>query len=123
MEDRIKESLQATDEDWKAIQPRLEKVITLSRQAGPMRMGGRPGGGAPGAAAGAEVSAVESKSTDLEATLANKDAKPAEIKAKLAALREARAKARKELAAAQASLKEILTPRQEAQLVLMGQLE
>ena len=123
MEDRIKGSLQATDEEWKAILPRLDKVLTLSRQAGPMRMGARPGGAAPGAAAGAVVSAIESKSTDLEATLANKDAKPAEIKAKLAALREARTKAKQQLAEAQTSLKELLTQRQEAQLVLLGVLE
>jgi len=126
--ERIKENLQATDDEWKVIQPRLEKVMTLSRQTTGLRMmGGRRGGERPGgpgpAMSSAEVSPVQKAASELESVLANKEAKPAEIKAKLDALREARQKAKKELSEAQASLKEILTARQEAQLVLMGLLE
>ncbi len=46
-----------------------------------------------------------------------------ELKAKLAALRDARAKARADLEAAQKDLQEVLTPRQEAVLVAMGMIE
>ena len=48
---------------------------------------------------------------------------PDEVKGKLAALRDARAKAREQLAQAQAELKEIVTSKQEATLMVMGLLE
>ncbi|MCM8768131.1 MAG: hypothetical protein NC911_00365 [Candidatus Omnitrophica bacterium] len=126
--ENIKERLQPSDEEWKVIQPRLEKVMTLSRQATAMRMmgpwwsGERPGTPS-GQTASQEMSPVQKAASELESVLANKESKPAEINAKLTALRETRQKAKKELSEAQAALKEILTPRQEAQLVLMGLLE
>jgi hypothetical protein len=46
-----------------------------------------------------------------------------QIKEKLTALRDARAKARQELATAQAELKELLSVKQEAQFVMMGILD
>ena len=54
---------------------------------------------------------------------AEKDAKPEEIKAKLAALRDAREKAKKDMTQAQADLRELLTQRQEAVMVMMGFLD
>ena len=60
---------------------------------------------------------------DLRETLDNKEASADDIAKKLTALRDAREKARTELATAQKDLKEVLTPRQEALLVMMGQLE
>jgi Spy/CpxP family protein refolding chaperone len=65
--------------------------------------------------------AVASKA--LADTLDNKDAKPDEIKAKLTALRDARAKAREELTKARKDLTDLLTQRQEAVLVQFGILE
>ena len=62
-------------------------------------------------------------SADLRTALENKDTPADQINAKLTALREARDKARAEVAAAQKELKEVLTPRQEAVLVTMGMLE
>ncbi len=49
--------------------------------------------------------------------------KPEEIKARLKALREAREAAKDELVKAKDKLREILTQRQEAQLVLYGFLD
>ena len=125
---RIKESLQMGDEDWKALQPRIEKVMTLSREAGGfggMRMGGGPGGRPDSNRT--ETTTPPSELTkamqDLQKTLENKDAAAADIKAKLTALREAREKAKQELAKARDAVRELVTQRQEAQLVLMGILD
>ena len=61
--------------------------------------------------------------TQLRTTLENASASPEEIKTQLTAVRQAREKAKSDLAMAQADLKKILTVRQEAVLVEMGQLE
>lgn len=79
----------------------------------------------PGAPPGPEgsLTPVGKVTEELRKVLENKDAKSEEIKAKLTALREAREKAKKELAKAQQELRTGLTARQEAQLVLMGWLD
>jgi hypothetical protein len=140
MMDRLKEQLGASDDEMQALMPKIEKVMTLQRDAGGGmrgmfgRRGGGPGGpggnggpggpgGAGGAPADANASPVRQKSADLQETLQNKDAKPDEIKAKLDALRAARAQAKQDLAAAQQELKGLLTQRQEAVMVEMGMLE
>jgi hypothetical protein len=68
-------------------------------------------------------SEVAKAAQELRATLDKKDATPEEIKDKVTALRNAREKAKKELETSKAALREMLTPRQEAQLVLMGILD
>ena len=137
METRMKEALGVKDDtEWKAIQPKIEKVQTAQRQArggGMMGMGGRgPGGRGPGAGADRPAadqpappppSDVEKKGAELKKVLDNKDAKPDEVKAALTALRDARTKAREELEKAQKDLKDVLTQRQEAQMVLFGILD
>jgi Spy/CpxP family protein refolding chaperone len=72
---------------------------------------------------GRQRSAVETASRDLRTTMENKAASEDDIKAKHTAFREARDKARTELATAQKELKEILMPRQEAVLVQYGMIE
>ena len=69
-----------------------------------------------------EPTALDKATAQLRSTLDNQSAPPEDIKKQLTALREAREKAKQELAVAQADLIKILTVRQEAQLVLMGQL-
>jgi hypothetical protein len=144
MEQRMKDQLGATDDEWKVIGPRLTKVMGLRRQTsgagGMARMfmgrrggqGGRPGGpqgGQEGARRGPrgpfgqEPTAVDRAAEALQTTLANTAATPDEIKAKLTALRSAREKAKQELATAQQQLRQVLTLRQEAQLVMMGMLD
>jgi len=134
MMDRLKTELGATDDEMTALGPKIEKVMTLQRDAGGRgfrgRGGGGPGGpGGPGGTGGTpppvdpNASVVQKASADLRAVLENKDAKPDEIKAKLDALRAARADAKTQLAAAQQELRGLLTQRQEAVLVESGMLE
>jgi len=129
---RIKEQLGATDDEWKAIEPKVDKVMTAQRESrGGFGFGGFGGGrGGPGGGGGGgggadqqPTTAVGKASADLRTTLDSKDAAPETIAKKLAALREAREKARKDVADAQKELKEILTQRQEAVLVMNGMLE
>jgi hypothetical protein len=133
---RMQEMLGATDEEWTVIGPRLEKVMELSRQAqgglGARMFRGmrrRPGGeerGREGPGRGREEqeqSAVEKAADALQQALSEEGSSPAEIKARLTRYRQAREQARQELAKAQEELRNVLTVRQEAQLVLMGQLD
>ena len=123
--DRIKEQMGITNEDeWKVIQAKLDPVMTKQREV----MGGMFGGfggfrGRGGDDANRLRGAVEQASRDLRTLLEDKAASEDQIKQKLAAFREARDKARTELASAQKELKEILMPRQEAVLVTNGMLE
>jgi len=134
MADWMKQALGASDEEWKVLQPRIEKVQTLSRATrggGGMgfMMGGRRGGPQGDRPQGDRPqsdrpqSEVEKKSEALQKVLDNKEAKVEEIKAALTALREARAKAKAELETAQKELREVITVRQEAQFVTMGLLD
>ena len=144
---QMKEQLQATDEEWVVLEPRIIKVLTLSRQVSvtgdmgrAMRgTGSRSGRGSRGdqgvseerpgregaqrQGAGRAQTAIEKSAEDLKGLLNNKDAKPEDIKAQLTALREVREKVRTELAAAQKELRESVSVRQEAHLVLMGVLD
>lgn len=150
MMDNWKQQLGADDEAWKVIEPRLTKVMELNRQTmmggrgmfgmfGPRGMRSQRGGqGAsqgqgPGGQQGnrparfpgdenREPTAVEKAQETLSATLENASASPDIIKEQLTTLRAARVKAQQELAAAQQDLRQILTLRQEAVLVLSGML-
>lgn len=135
MNDRMKELLGASDDEWKLLQPQIEKVQTLQRAA-TSRSGfsllfnnGNNNGGRGGRFRGGQQpdntppSAVEEKSKELTAAIENKDTKPEEYKAKLAAYREARNQARADLGKAQESLREVVTVRQEAVLVELGLLD
>jgi len=144
--DQLRQRLGATEEEWKVLQPRIEKVQTLQRQSrGGMRgmmgfgsFGGRTrgtrgtrgsGGTATGAPAGTpatptrERSEVELKTAALSEVLKKEAPAPAEITAALTALRAARAKVQKDLTQARKELQEVVTSKQEAILVLMGWLE
>jgi hypothetical protein len=120
----IKEQLKADDDEWKVLSPKIEKLMTAQRDAragGGGFRGGRPGGG--GGADNQPTTPVAKASADLRTALENKDTPAEDIAKRLAALREARDKARADLAAVQKELKEVLTQRQEAVLVTMGMLE
>src|SRR5215212_849332 len=120
--DRIKEQLGANDDEWKVIEPKVDKVMNAQRESrgGFGGFGGRGGGGG-GGGGGADqqpTTAVGKAGADLRTTLEDKNAAPETIAKKLATLREAREKGRKDVADAQKELKEILTQRQEAVLVI-----
>lgn len=124
MAERQRESLGATEEEWQVLGPKVEAVQTLSRQlsgGGFRRMGGRRGGDDQQPAE--NQTEIEKATAALRETLDNEGATAADIKAKLTALRAAREKARQELAKAQDELRELVTQRQEALLVLQGLLD
>lgn len=127
MSDRMKEYLGATDEEWKVLEPRVEKVMKLSMESRGMGMGMRMGGWnrdrAPEAANEEKQSDVQQAGADLRKVLENKDAKPEEISKAVTALREARSKVKAELVKAQKELQEVVTVRQEAQLVVFNLLD
>jgi hypothetical protein len=141
MSERLRESLGASTDEWKILQPMIEKVQTLQRQArGGM---GRPGGFGDRPRGDRrpddrrpedrrpddrqqgdrQQSDVEKKTEALQTLLQNKESKTDEIKVALAALRESRAKAKAEVETAQTALRQVVTVRQEAQLVMMGVLD
>jgi hypothetical protein len=137
MTERMKEPLGASDEEWKVIQPRLQKVMELNRQVNAlgrgMMFGGRGQTMGPGGRTGQrtrpgtgqpqrEPSAIEKATEELQEVLRSENAKPEQIKEKLTALRKAKEKASKDLATAQNELKKDLTVKQEAILVLSGYL-
>ena len=100
MMQRMKEQLGATDDEWAVIEPRLEKVQTLARDArgggmggmfgrgqfgGPGGVRGQPGGAAPqppqGAQPTAPQSAVSKAAEDLRTTLGDQNSTVAQVKA------------------------------------------
>ena len=93
--------LDCPDEEWMVIEPRLEKVLFLRAQPyGPMRQ----------------------RYHELR-HLVKRDARADLILEKLQEFRQARAEADLLLAQSEADLRQILTVRQEAQLVMMGVIE
>jgi hypothetical protein len=126
---QIKATLGATDDEWKVLQPLLEKLMKLSRETGaqgPMGFGpGGPGGpdGPPSAAAQQPANEVAKAAQALQNTLSKSDATTDEVTAGLKALRAAREKVSQELEKTKAAVLELVTTRQEAQLVRMGLLD
>ena len=128
MMDRIKERAGVTNEDeWKVIQGKLDPVMTKRMEVMAGGMGGFGRGGFSGRRggddndSGRQRSPIEQASRDLATALEDKSASDDVIKEKLTALREARDKARADLAALQKDLKEVLAPgRQEAAMVSYG---
>lgn len=129
MMDRMKENLGSSDDEWKVIQPRLEKVMQLQRdtRGGGMsfmfgRSSSRDRGGDRGSSSSSD-SAVARASADLRSALEDKSISADEIAKRLANYRQAKEQAKQDLVKAQSDLKELLSQRQEAQLVMMGMLD
>lgn len=131
MQERLREQLGATEEEWKVLSPRIEKVQQLQRQIrggfpGLMRVRlGRPGGDRPQVvvAPQREQSEVEKETDALRSLLEDKASGADAIQAALEALRKARSAAEQDLAAARKELRSVVTIRQEAQLVVLGVLD
>jgi hypothetical protein len=125
---QVKEDLGASDDEWTALQPKVQKVMELQMETmrgrfGGMRRGGGQGGPPPG---GPDDSTpqnpVQKATADLRAAV-NANAAADDLAKKLQALRDARAASQADMTKAQADLKALLTQRQEAQLVLDSVLE
>jgi hypothetical protein len=146
--DVIRQQLAVPDDEWKVIQPKLQKVIDAQNalrannmygmgggMGGMGGMGGRGGRGGRGmmgdgmdmggatTAPAAQASPVQTAQTELNTALQDAATKSDVIVAKLKVLREARTKAKETLTTAQEDLKKVLTIRQEAMLVNMVYLE
>lgn len=135
--ERLKEKLDAKDDNWKVLEPKISRMLKLLEQTramdgvrmyrtllGPPNQGsGGPGGGPRGTKPKPDATVVEKSRTSLSETLERKMASSIQIKQKLAAYRETRVKAAQQLAKAEQELRDVLTARQEAQLVVVGMLE
>ncbi len=127
--EQLKTSLKVTDQEWAVLQPLVEKVQTAQRESmfGRFgRFGGGPGGprrGGDNAPADRPQPPGQAESDALRKTLENDSATPDEIKAKLAAVRDAHKKGAASLEEARNELRKVVTLRQEATLVSMGLLD
>jgi hypothetical protein len=123
---QLKEQLGSPEEEWKLLQPKLDKVLTVQRETRSSRggFGGRTRGGNDQAAQPTQPqSAVAAASEDLRKAVADKSTPAEDLSKKITALREAKEKAKADLAAAQKELRELLSARQEAVLITNGILD
>jgi Spy/CpxP family protein refolding chaperone len=130
MDQRYQENLGATAEEWKVVGPKFNAVQTLNRSinGGGMGIGMGMGRGGTGGRGGmmnlfGEPTALDKARDSLYTVLDNTSATPEQIQAALKTFRDARDKAKKDMATAQADLKKVVTPKQEARLVGMGLLD
>ena len=146
-DESMKQALRETEQQWKVIKPRLDRVKYLSKQA---RVSitpqsykrSRSSGGSPDnqqsvtkveegwkwtkaweKKAPAELTEGERICEELLELIEDKNSKQEEIEQKIEAFREERKKAGIQLANAQQELREVITFRQEATLVLMRLLD
>ncbi len=127
MNERLKTSLKATDDEWTVLQPLIEKVQSAQREAYAGRgYSGRSGSSKDGNSGGnppTDTRPGSAESAALRAAIESESTTPEDIKAKLTALREIRKKGVADLAVARENLKNVVTVRQEAVLVSTGLLE
>jgi len=133
MMDNFREQLVVTnDAEWKIIEERLSKVMRMRTESmlssgmgmfGGMGFGRRgangPGGGFGGFPG---LGQTDPDAENLQKTVED-NAPPAQIKSALAKLRDARKQKQALLSKAQDELRNVLTLRQEAVLVLAGMLD
>jgi len=137
----VKYALRVTEEQWKLIRPKLEKVINLWDQANSTIEASVSGSSTSGQTEAIvpklqwdrpwkytplfEMTEAQRFAEQIRILLEKKDTPPEVFRRKVAALRKARSKEaeiQKQLAEARRELREILTTRQEAVLVLLGWL-
>jgi hypothetical protein len=109
----IRGQLEVAEAEWSVLKPRVEAVYKLVHP--------QPQFGGPGNVG--LMSPVDRSKGELRQMLASKDASADQIKAKLTALRVAQEHSRQELTKARQNLRQLLTLRQEAMLVLNGLLD
>ena len=132
MMDRIKEQLEITDDaEWKAIQPKIQKVMDLRRELmssmGRGMFGRRFGGGDSnsgdsGRPRGGGMFGPPSPESEALQKAVDGKASNSEMKAVIAKYQEARKAKTAELEKAQADLRSVLSVRQEAVATLDGLL-
>ncbi len=107
---QLKPLMGSTDEEWRVLEPLIEQIQELQREAD----GDRP------SATGGD--SVQSATAALKEGLYNGGASVGDLRARLEQLRKVRAETEAALARAQAELQSMVTSRQEVMLVLMGVL-
>jgi hypothetical protein len=153
MMDRMRERLGATDEEWKVLSPRIEKVMTTQRDlrgaGGPGGPGGDgfggppPQGGPRGDGGGdrgprqardsggpppqdqpqQQLSAVAQARQNLREAIDDSKTSADDLAKLVKTYRETRDQAKDNLVKVQKELKELVTPKQEAFFVSMGLLD
>jgi Spy/CpxP family protein refolding chaperone len=106
--ENVQKKIGATDEEWKVIGPKLQKV-TAARRA----ISGEAGPG----------TAVAQAQAELKSVLDDPKHAKTDVEEKIAAVRKARERARSDLADAQRDLIRLLTPAQQAMMVGLGHLD
>ncbi|WP_432799585.1 hypothetical protein [Poriferisphaera sp. WC338] len=130
MMERMRDVLGFEEEEWELVLPFVEKVGELNQQLNPRRRSMRGRGGSEGRPQGdrsqeerPDGDVMREAADALREVVEKEDASPAEIQAVLEHYRETRALIESELAVAQRELKEVLTVKQEAQMVMFGMLK
>lgn len=139
MLERLKDRLDATDDEWTAIKPLLTDTVKLQMESGRARMGGMMGMGrnrgrrGPGGQDGMDDQRRQGmrrmmgqpmpEAEALQSAIETSGTANSVIKAKMTAYREARQKQEEALKASREKLRSVLTLRQEAELVLIGILD
>jgi len=125
MTERLKEVLGVDNQqEWDAMRPLIEDVMTKQRDVRGRGMfgmfGGGRGGRQPGGRRGGDIDpAVQALQDAVESTSSS----AADIKAKIQAVRDSRKKREGALQASRAKLRAVCTARQEARLFMMGILD
>lgn len=123
MMERTKEQLEITDEsEWKVIEPLVQKVSEARMQSARGMFGGRGGRGGGGPGGGGGFGGQPNPDAEALQKAIDSKASKAEMKAALAKYLESRKAKQAELEKAQAALRQVLTPRQEAIAALNGLL-
>jgi len=132
--DDVKKAVAATDEEWKVLGPKLQKIVaarqvlaTEGRSLGARAPAEpRPAAGdapRPAPGAGAEANVITQAQADFKAVLDDPKRTKDELQEAAAAVRKARDKARTDLVAAQKDLRQLLTEEQETILLGFGYLD
>jgi hypothetical protein len=134
--DDVKKAIEATDEEWKVLGPKMQQVVTARRVVasetrntdkgaaeapGRDQPAARPGPGGPGGAG--EVNVIVQALADFKTVLDDPKHTKAELQEAAAAVGKARDKARDDLRAAQKALREVLTDKQTTILVGLGYID
>jgi Spy/CpxP family protein refolding chaperone len=106
----VKKAIAATEEEWKVIGPKLQKMISVRRAV-------------TGEAGPTSSPALTQAQTELKTVLDDPKHTKAEVDEKIAAVRKAREQARADLVEARRDLVQLLTPTQQAVMVSLGYLE
>jgi len=132
MMDNIKDRLGVTnDTDWDALEPLVQKVMDARRDAAPQfgrggfgRRGGNGGDNGGGNGGGGNNPFARPPNPDAEALQQALDANApsAQVNTLLTKYRASQKDKEAKLATAQSNLQKVLTPKQEAQAVLLGLL-